>query len=982
MRVGRWEVEAELGRGAAGSVHRVRDDAGRLAALKLLRGAQTASPTARARFLREAELLGRFRHPGVVSLLDAGEHEGAPYLVVELAEGGTLAERVARDGPFPENVAAELVAAVAAALDHAHREGIVHRDVKPENVLLGADGAPRLADFGLARDLDPEASRLSASGMILGTPTFMAPEQGRGEAAGPPADVYGLGGLLFVALTGRATHKGDDLLGLLRDAQAPRTPPSRLRPGLAPALDALCLRCLAHAPAERPTAAEVGQALAAFLGGAPPDRPGWGRRRVAAAAAGALLVVLVASAGGWFALERSWRADVARELAALEAEGLLPSPEDSAGVPDALPLLEPLLAQLDCDPSKRSLESYSSPPTFPYSIDCQTLEPDGLRWLLVERTWLPWEAAEEARDAVEEEDRAHDVVVQYQTKEEHLAGLRGVVAWVDAHEAALDAALAAGGRLGSSAPMAPTVDIARALEHRQLIYALLARSAWRTLEPDPDGAWADLSRVLAVTLLRDEPFVMTVRFRREQMGLVLTSLVQTLRRVGPPTPARRKALTEQLLRLEDRAALRRCFGGEVAQHVRLDAEALLEPYLRLSAEDRAARTGVRARLLRERWRRGAALQLSSALRLILAAPADAPGVPAPALRELFGSDASGLMEVGFFAGFYDWWVSTVALVRLARAALALGADGLRPPAERDLPMDPWRQGQRLRWDREGRGLVLWSVGQGAVTTYRDDDPEALTVHLALPPPAATPPPAPAPAPAPPPPPPPARTPPPPPELVDAALQEAERSLDALVLLRLRALLEAPLGDERAAESLGRALAVVLPADGLGLLEDSAQGLTRLRDELRPRLADPALQGADERDPEREASLLAITADEGRDLLAQARAELRRRWAAAPTQEPLAQALRAVHLAAHVALVRHVSLGAELDRARELIAREGARLGKERAARLEGALGDMSAAVDVASAASRTAEGAERLRAALDLLDSSWSTIEQTLARTR
>ncbi len=201
---------AELGRGGFGAVFRARDPAsGREVAIKVLFAGAAAPPSARARFAREAQALARLRHPNIVAVHDAGEVDGAPFLVMDLVEGEGLDGRLRRGGPLDPLEAARVTLAVARALGHAHRVGVLHRDVKPPNVLLPADGGePRLADFGLARDLD-DTERLTRTGVLLGTPGFCAPEQlGGGGAVGPATDVYGAGATLYMALTGLAPMRG------------------------------------------------------------------------------------------------------------------------------------------------------------------------------------------------------------------------------------------------------------------------------------------------------------------------------------------------------------------------------------------------------------------------------------------------------------------------------------------------------------------------------------------------------------------------------------------------------------------------------------------------------------------------------------------------------------------------------------------------------------------------------------------------------
>jgi hypothetical protein len=300
-----YEVLGRLGAGGMGVVLRARDLAlKRLVAVKLL---PPAAPTAEglARFRAEAEALARLRHPHVVQVYAAGEHGGRPYFVMEYVEGGGL-DAVLGGRPQPTAEAARLVMLLARAVHAAHREGIVHRDLKPANVLLGppadepslntAYGLPKVGDFGLAKHLG-EDQGLTAGGQVLGTPGYMAPEQaaGRPEDVGPPCDVYALGAILYELLTGRPPFRGRTVLETLDWVRTrPPTPPHELRPEVPPELEAICLRCLAKAPADRyPTALALSDDLSRFLAGRPaPVAPH--RRRAGPAVAAA---VLLAAAG-------------------------------------------------------------------------------------------------------------------------------------------------------------------------------------------------------------------------------------------------------------------------------------------------------------------------------------------------------------------------------------------------------------------------------------------------------------------------------------------------------------------------------------------------------------------------------------------------------------------------------------------------------------------------------------------------------------
>ncbi|MBX3471316.1 MAG: serine/threonine protein kinase [Planctomycetes bacterium] len=303
-RFGAWEVEGLLGRGGMGELYLARHaERGTPAALKVLR-ASLQDPEAVLRFQREARALFAVRHPVVVTPLDAGRApDGRPWLVMERVEGESLQARVARAGPLPPLEAARLVERLARALDQVHAQGVAHRDLKPDNVLVTPQGDVRLIDFGLARFLLSEGS-LTTTSELLGTPAYMPPEQadGRARRAGAPADVYGLGGTLFYALTGRAPFDGPSAILVLEKVLRAAPPaPSSLAPAVPRALDAVCLRCLEKDPAAR---FESALALAAALADVlrPPRRRSTRRRRawlalvVAAVPALALAALALAAA--------------------------------------------------------------------------------------------------------------------------------------------------------------------------------------------------------------------------------------------------------------------------------------------------------------------------------------------------------------------------------------------------------------------------------------------------------------------------------------------------------------------------------------------------------------------------------------------------------------------------------------------------------------------------------------------------------------
>jgi serine/threonine-protein kinase len=250
-RIGPYRVVGLLGRGGMGIVYEALDTRlERPVALKVI--APGAGAEMRARFLREARSMARLgKHPHLVQVHEAERYDGRDVLVMELVRGTTLAEML-RAGPLAPRRAAEIGEKVARALDHAHRHGLIHRDVKPSNVLLGEGGEPQVGDFGLCLDAASE-ERLSASGAILGTPSYMAPEQAESPArVDARADVYGVGALLYHATTGRPPFEGGGwaaTLALVLEANP--TPPSALRAGLSRDLEAVIERAMERDPARR-----------------------------------------------------------------------------------------------------------------------------------------------------------------------------------------------------------------------------------------------------------------------------------------------------------------------------------------------------------------------------------------------------------------------------------------------------------------------------------------------------------------------------------------------------------------------------------------------------------------------------------------------------------------------------------------------------------------------------------------------------------
>jgi serine/threonine-protein kinase len=328
-----YEVQVVLGHGGVGVVYRARHlRLNRVVALKMLLVGPYARPTELERFLREAEAVAGLRHPNIVQVYDVGDADGRPYFTMELVEGGSLAEKVA-GAPQPAAWAASLLATLAGAVHFAHQGGIVHRDLKPGNVLLTADGVPKVTDFGLARRLQ-DSDGLTLSGALIGTPSYMAPEQARGDkgAVGPATDVYGLGAILYELLTGRPPFRAETATATLQQVQADEpVPPARLNRQVPRDLETICLKCLRKGPAQRYASAAAlagdlgrfqrGEPIAARPAGLPERTAKWVRRNPTLSAvlvAGLGLVVMLVSWGLSFGRQRARQRDaVAMDLGEL-----------------------------------------------------------------------------------------------------------------------------------------------------------------------------------------------------------------------------------------------------------------------------------------------------------------------------------------------------------------------------------------------------------------------------------------------------------------------------------------------------------------------------------------------------------------------------------------------------------------------------------------------------------------------------------------
>ena len=263
-----FEILEVIGHGGMGVVYKARQlRLNRLVALKMVLAGVNASPQDLARFRTEAEAVAQLQHPGIVQIFEIGEQEGCPFLSLEYVGGGSLAQHL--DGtPVAPRQAAELVLALARAVQHAHEKGIVHRDLKPANVLLTADGSPKITDFGLAKSTTAQQTH-TMTGAILGSPSYMAPEQasGHSDQIGPATDVYALGAILYEMLAGRPPFKGASLLETIEQVREhDPVPPRFLQPKVPRDLETICLKCLEKNPQRRyESAANLAADLHAFL---------------------------------------------------------------------------------------------------------------------------------------------------------------------------------------------------------------------------------------------------------------------------------------------------------------------------------------------------------------------------------------------------------------------------------------------------------------------------------------------------------------------------------------------------------------------------------------------------------------------------------------------------------------------------------------------------------------------------------------------
>ncbi|TCC64530.1 serine/threonine protein kinase [Kribbella pittospori] len=272
----RYRLGASMGRGGMGEVFRGTDEQlGRPVAVKLLLPSDK-DPRAAERFHREARAAARLNDPHVVAVYDFGNHGDGFFLAMELVEGGSVADELAEKGPLPKDRAIDLIEQSAAGLAAAHEQDVVHRDVKPSNLLLTTEGTVKVADFGIAHVPEEGASTLTGTGQIIGSVHYLAPERARGERSGKPADVYALGCVLYQLVTGRPPFTADHPTAILyQHVDASPGQPSLIRPELGGSFEIGLLGMLSKDPADRPSAEEVagGYLRTASVGTAAPAGP-------------------------------------------------------------------------------------------------------------------------------------------------------------------------------------------------------------------------------------------------------------------------------------------------------------------------------------------------------------------------------------------------------------------------------------------------------------------------------------------------------------------------------------------------------------------------------------------------------------------------------------------------------------------------------------------------------------------------------------
>lgn len=370
-KLGSYAVESLIGRGGMSAVYRAFDSKlARPVAIKVLSATVANQPGFADRFRREARLLARLQHPRIVRVYDVGEHDGALYMVQELLPGPTLESRLAELARHGQRLSVEEVLAIvrdmAAALDAAHAAGIIHRDVKPANMICNGEGALVLTDFGIAEDTR-EAERYTSTGVILGTPTYLSPEQAQAQQLTPAVDIYSLGVVLYELLAGQPPFAGAIPLSVaLSHVQSAPPPLRQRRPDLPQQVDLVVRRALAKAPSDRfASASALAEALELAL--SPASHPGVApplHSRHALTRPAAVVVALLLAGGGlaWHGRpgDRDARASMAARPWPIAAA--LPTAES---VPAADPFSLPTASIPTPQPTATVVPPTSAPPTAP-----------------------------------------------------------------------------------------------------------------------------------------------------------------------------------------------------------------------------------------------------------------------------------------------------------------------------------------------------------------------------------------------------------------------------------------------------------------------------------------------------------------------------------------------------------------------------------------------------------------------------------------
>jgi serine/threonine-protein kinase len=374
---GRYVLEEPVAEGGMATVWRAVDDVlARTVAVKVLHRDLAGEGDFAERFRREAVAAARLTHPAIVGVFDTGEDAGLPYLVMEYFDGRTLRDLLDREGPLEPGRAVSLMLPVLSALGFAHACGLVHRDVKPGNILVGADGTVKVTDFGIAKAALPGERDLTTTGTILGTVRYLAPEQVQGSEVDGRSDLYSVGVVLYEALTGRPPFEAkSDLATAMMRLSVDPLPPRAVRPGLPRDLEAVVLRALARRPEDRFPSAEAMQAALERLAGASPDAGAAPSPPVATHRA---VPVPTPSRSATF---RSWMlVPLALSLLAAGAVaaglvlgrlevggplGLRPAPEAPSRPPPARPL--PVRGAVDVDPQGN--DRRENPDDVPLAID-------------------------------------------------------------------------------------------------------------------------------------------------------------------------------------------------------------------------------------------------------------------------------------------------------------------------------------------------------------------------------------------------------------------------------------------------------------------------------------------------------------------------------------------------------------------------------------------------------------------------------------